>query len=204
MGQASDAQYLERLNIVQDNIFSKLWTVDKKYAWTYYVSDLVKDQEEYTLPMEFVDQLKRYPWLKRLLKVYVDYGNWYKRAKIYSDTAIENYSKEEPIASNIDGSIFLYPTPTEDKEGWIRLEWTYIPYPVKIDDESEDLKLPREYHDLYVLWLNKLAFTSKQLYDKEWIMEQKYQFRLEQLLREWVRDIDSAYMEQTPDLSYFE
>lgn len=37
-GQVSDAEYLERLNIVQDNIFSKLGTVNKKYAWTYYES----------------------------------------------------------------------------------------------------------------------------------------------------------------------
>jgi hypothetical protein len=57
---------------------------------------------------------------------------------------------------------------------------------------------------LYIYGMNKFAFASKQLFDKEWLMEQKYQFRLEQLLREWARDIDSAYMEQIPDLSYFE
>jgi len=104
----------------------------------------------------------------------------------------------------IDNSFFSYPAPYQSKADAIRTEGTYIPYPLELTDEDEDIKLAREYHDLYIYGMNKFAFASKQLFDKEWLMEQKYQFRLEQLLREWARDIDSAYMEQIPDLSYFE
>ena len=60
---------LDDLNIIQDNIFSELGTKQKKYAWTYWHSDLVADQEEYRLPEE--DLQNNYPQLQRLTKIYV-------------------------------------------------------------------------------------------------------------------------------------
>mgnify|MGYP003581758195 CR=1 FL=1 len=206
-GQVSDAEYLERLNIVQDNIFSKLGTVNKLYAWTFYTSDSVAYQNEYTLARETIDPSGSYPKLKRLLRVFVDYKDGYKKAKVYTEAPFDVLDYKDynnPIAINMDDSFFIYPAPYQSKADAIRIEGTYIPYPLELTDEDEDIKLAREYHDLYIYGMNKFAFASKQLFDKEWLMEQKYQFRLEQLLREWARDIDSAYMEQIPDLSYFE
>ena len=56
-----------------------------------------------------------------------------------------------PIAINMDDSFFIYPAPYQSKADAIRTEGTYIPYPLELTDEDEDIKLARVSRLVY-LW----------------------------------------------------
>lgn len=207
VSQADDETMLEWLNIVQNKIFSKLATVDKKYTWDIYTDNTVAYQNEYTIPREIMSWPNIHERMKRLLKVFVIYKNVPVRVRLYEELPfpVANYKDyNNPVWLLADGSVFIYPSPYADRVDSIRFEGTYMPYPLKFTDTEDDIKLAPEYHDLYLYWLNQYAFAAKQLFDKEWLMQEKYHLRLDQLLREWMRDIQDHYTEILPDLSYFE
>lgn len=92
--------------------------------------------------------------MKRLLKAYIKYKNDFVRIKIYNDLpfpVVDYRDYNNPVALIADGSLFVYPGPYADKVDAIRFEGTYMPYELKLTDEECDIKLAREYHNLYVL-----------------------------------------------------
>jgi hypothetical protein len=72
VGQKSDVDMLADLNLVQDDIFSKLSTKDKKYAWNQFYpspNTTIAGQSEYNLPMVETG----FTGLKRVFRVDVKY-----------------------------------------------------------------------------------------------------------------------------------
>ena len=193
--QKTDQQMLNDLNIIQDNIFSQLGTVNKLYAWTYWNTDTVAGQEEYKLPVE--DIQNNYPWLKRLLKVYIDYGNWYQKAQIYSDPqdfkAHIWWVSGQPIVMQADWSLFFNPAPKQAIIWGIKVEWTYRPLPLLITDTTEDIKLAPEYHDVYLMWLNKMNYEDKQLFNEAQLWDNKFILKMREIIEQWWQDVDWPY-----------
>lgn len=199
--QINDTDYLDYLNIVYKEIFSRLVVNSKKYTRQTYGATLVANQSEYTYPLPSVSVT----WLKSLLDVYIDYGDWEVKAKIY-DTFIgwldEYTDKQNPVAITRDWSVFLYPTPIAT---WsIRIEWKYIPIDLTTTTTSSNIKLASEYHEILIMWLNIYIFWEKQLYEKQWVQRQMFEEWIKRMQMEWAMETESWYTEQLPDLSSHE
>ena len=194
--QKNDSNMLADLNTIQDNIFSVLWSSDKRYAWTNWTGDLVANQSEYAQPLE--DLVNNYPGMRRLLKIFINYWKWLKKATIYSelpDFSNIHYDTENPIAVQRDWSFFFYPTPSQNLVDWFVVEWTYRPLPLSLSDTSEDIKLAPEYHDILLCWLNKSNYEDKQLRQEAQMREQKYEVKLAKMIEQWAMDYDWPYEE---------
>jgi hypothetical protein len=197
--QISDNDYLTYLNIVYKDIFSRLSTASKKYTWQTYVTDVVADQTEYTIPAPVSTQT----WLKLVLDVFY---KW-EKIKIYDSDIRDNETVAEyvkPYGIIRDWSIFIYPTPKEDIEWWLRMEWKYIPLDLELTDTETYIKLPAEYHNVMVKWLNSYVFGEKQVFDKQQLRENAYLWAIQQIMTEWSFENESAYHVEDADLSFLE
>ena len=198
--QISDNDYLTYLNIIYKDVFSRLSVNSKKYTWQTYTTDLVAWQSEYIVPQPTDSQT----WLKLVLDVFLND----EKLKVY-DTNIDNTIYKEktqirPYAILRDWSIFIYPTPTTDTTGWLRLEWKYIPMDLELLNDDSYIKLPAEYHNVLVKWLNSLVFGEKHIFDKQQLWEQYYLWAIQQIQTEWSFENESGYEVIDPDLSFLE
>ena len=197
--QISDNDYLTYLNIVYKDIFSRLSTASKKYTWQTYTTDVVADQTEYTIPAPVSNQT----WLKLVLDVFY---KW-EKIKIYDSDIRDNETVAEyvkPYGIIRDWSIFIYPTPKENIEWWLRMEWKYIPLDLELTDTETYIKLPAEYHNVMVKWLNSYVFGEKQVFDKQQLRENAYLWAIQQIMTEWSFENESAYHVEDADLSFLE
>ena len=203
--QISDVDYLDYLNIVYKDIFSRLTVNSKKYTRQTANIDLVANQSEYTIPALVVAD-----WttgLKKVVNIYVNYGNWEVEAKIHNTTSIDtaDYTDEStPYAINRDGSVFIYPAPTANVTAWLRIEWSYIPLDLELLTASANIKLQPEYHDIMINGINGYVFGEKRLFDKQIMQKQMYDEWIKMMKTEWAMDIESAYIEEEADFSSLE
>lgn len=196
--QVSDASYLEYLNIIYWDIFSRLSTKSKKYARDLYSpTAIVSGQNEYTLPKEDISESET--GLKRVLRVDVKYTSTSNRVKcwVYDSSPIQTEltdydNKEAPIVIQRDWSYFIYPALTDT--GWsIRVEWAYMPLPLTLATTSKSIKLKNEYHDVMINWINMYVFGEKQLFDKQQLMKGLYEEWVAKIISEWAMDMESGY-----------
>lgn len=204
VGQKTDADVLSYLNIVYSDIFSRLSTKNKKYAWTYYSGDTVVWQNEYTIPKEVIADNE--PKMKRVLKVEVKYETEYKKAKIYDTSPFQNESEyddyDNPIAIQRDWSLFIFPAPLQAVSDGIKVEWQYIPLPLTLVTTSDNIKLQSEYHWTLIFGLNMWLFWDKQLFDKQALMKQAYEQEVLKIIMEWWNDSDWPYEVKIEDIIY--
>lgn len=191
-GQISDADYLNYLNIIYKDIFSRLAVNSKKYTWQTYTTDVVAGQSEYIIPQPSNTQT----WLKLILDCFYKHEWKDKRIPIYDSSINIDYEinkNKKPYWVLRDGSIFIYPIPDKDIEWWLRLEWKYIPLELALSTTSDEIKLASEYHNILVKWLNSLVFWEKQVFDKQQLWESYYQQAIQQMQTEWCFDNESFY-----------
>ena len=123
--------------------------INKKYFYNIFTANLVDDQSEYSIPEWALDVLR--------VERYIEWV-WYKELA-RNDVRWQNSTYPESITDDnyyefIDNSIFLYPTPTEAVEDWLKVEATIRLDDLAIDSEETDI-FPRHkelisYHD--ILW----------------------------------------------------
>ena len=201
--QISDSAYLDYLNIIYKDIFSRLSVNSKKYTWQTYTTDVVAWQSEYIIPQPSNTQT----WLKLILDCFYKHENKDKRIPIYDATIRTDYEvnkNKEPYWVLRDGSIFIYPVPNTNIENWLRLEWKYIPLDLALATTSDEIKLAPEYHNILVKWLNSLVFWEKQVFDKQQLWEWYYQQAIKQMQTEWCFENESFYHVQDPYLWFLE
>lgn len=198
--QISDNDYLTYLNIVYKDVFSRLSVNSKKYTWQTYTTDIVAWQSEYIVPWPTDSQT----WLKLVLDVFLND----EKIKVYDTNIDDTIYKEKiqvrPYAILRDWSVFIYPRPTTDITAWLRMEWKYIPMDLELTDDEDNVKLPAEYHNVLVKWLNSLVFGEKQIFDKQQLWEQYYLWAIQQIQTEWSFENESGYNAEDPDLSFLE
>ena len=201
--QIADADYLTYLNIIYKDIFSRLSVNSKKYTWQTYTTDVIAWQSEYIIPQPSDNQT----WLKLILDCFYIHEWKDKRIPIYDASINIDYEinkNKEPYGVIRDGSIFLYPTPTENITAWLRLEGKYIPLDLTLTNTSDEIKLAPEYHNILVKWLNSLVFWEKQLFDKQQLMEQEYNQAISRMQTEWSMENESFYHVIDPYLWFLE
>ena len=202
-GQISDEAYLDYLNIIYKDIFSRLSVNSKKYTWQSYTTDVVAWQSEYIIPQPSDTQT----WLKLILDCFYKHENKDKRIPIYDATIRVDYTvnkNKEPYWVLRDWSIFIYPVPETSIEKWLRLEWKYIPLDLTLANTSDEIKLAPEYHNILVKWLNSLVFGEKQVFDKQQLWESYYQQAIQQMQTEWCFDNESFYHVEDAFLEFLE
>ena len=197
--QISDADYLKYLNIVYKEIFSRLSVASKKYTWQTYTTDVVAWQSEYIIPEATDEQT----WIKLVLDVFLD-G---EKIKVY-DTNIDSnvYNEKHQLQSYWilrDWSIFIYPRPTEDITAWLRVEWKYIPLDLSLTDTNDNIKLPVEYHNILVEWLNAAIFGEKQIYDKQQLWKWYYEMDIQNMIYEWGSENEDWYEDMEDPFGYY-
>ena len=188
--QISDTDYLNYLNIIYKDIFSRLSVNAKKYAWQSFVTEVNAWQSEYILPQPSEDSTG----LKLVLTAFLDWKKLplYDSSLYDSERDITNPKwNEHPYWILRDGSIFLMPIPKKD--GNLYLEWKYIPMDLELTNTSDEIKLAPEYHNIMIKWLNSLVFWAKQVYDKQQLWEWYYQQWIQQIQTEWCFENESAY-----------
>ena len=201
--QISDSAYLNYLNIIYKDIFSRLSVNAKKYTWQTYTTDVVAWQSEYIIPQPSNDQT----WLKLILDCFYKHEWKDKRIPIYDASIRIDYEvnkNKDPYWVLRDGSIFIYPVPEKAEANWLRLEWKYIPLDLALDTDSEDIKLAPEYHNILVKGLNSLVFWEKQVFDKQQLWESYYQQAIQQMQTEWCFDNESFYHVEDAFLEFLE
>ena len=112
-GQISDSDYLDYLNIVYKDVFSRLSVNSKKYTRQTYTTDVIAGQQEYIIPQPSNTQTG----LKLLLDCFYIHEGKDRRIPLYDTNTSINYHVNEnhkPYCVYRDGSVFLYPTPTEN------------------------------------------------------------------------------------------
>lgn len=195
--QVTDERYLEKLNIVYKELFSKLATASKKYTRQTYSTDVVANQTEYILPSHTEDQTG----IKLIMDVFY---NGEKINIFDSDRRItETESDYKPPYWVVrDWSIFIYPTPTENITNWLRIEWKYIPLDLQLTDTDSEIKLSVEYHDILVKWLNAAIFGEKQIYDKQQLWKWYYEADIQNMIVEWGSEREDWYVDMEDELWY--
>ena len=199
--QISDTDYLNYLNIIYKDIFSRLSVNAKKYAWQSFVTEVNAWQSEYILPQPSEDSTG----LKLVLTAFLDW----KKLPLYDSSLYDSERDitnpkvyEHPYWILRDGSIFLIPIPKKD--GNLYLEWKYIPMDLELTNTSDEIKLAPEYHNIMIKWLNSLVFWAKQVYDKQQLWEWYYQQWVQQIQTEWCFENESAYHVEDPYLWFLE
>ena len=199
--QISDTDYLNYLNIIYKDIFSRLSVNAKKYAWQSFITEVNAGQSEYILPQPSEDSTG----LKLVLTAFLDWKKLplYDSSLYDSERDITNPKwNEKPYWILRDGSIFLIPIPKKD--GNLYLEWKYIPMDLELTNTSDEIKLAPEYHNIMIKWLNSLIFWAKQVYDKQQLWEWYYQQWIQQIQTEWCFENESAYHVIDPYLWFLE
>lgn len=190
--QITDVYYLDYLNIVYKDVFSRLTVNDKKYTWQRYTGNLVANQIEYTIPAP----TSVLTGLKKILNIYINYWDWEIEAKIYNtaqwnDSEYNDYNN--PYVIKQDGSMFIYPKPLANVIWWFRTEWTYIPLDLTLLTASASIKLASEYHDVMINGLNAYIFGEKQQFDRQQLQKWFYDEWMLRIQTEWAMDIESWY-----------
>ena len=190
-GQKSDTLILTDLNTVYKDVFSRLATKNKKYARQTYKTTPIVGQNEYQIPERDTIQTG----LKRLLQVSIVYETGQDPINceiVDSSKPIDSLylDYEKPYVIERDGSIFLYPTPTQAVTNWLVVEWQYVPLDLESTTESSQIKLEDEYHYILLYGLNMWNWWDKQLLDKEQLARQSYELAIAKMVDEWGEDID--------------
>lgn len=205
VSQISDDEMVDNLNIVRDEVFSALNAGAKRITRQTYNADTVAGQNEYTIPSADVSDTG----LSRMLTVAIKYNENdvlipVKLHLSWSPIDSEYDDYDHPYCVNRDDSIFVYPAPTANISWALVVEGNYQPLPVTISSTLAQIKLPKERLDILLYWLLAWTFWYKLLIDKEAYYTNKYQDKLNKMMKELWSDIDDAYKEQLPDLSYLE
>ena len=197
--QKTDVKMLEDLNLVYQEIFSRLNAISKKYTWQTYRSTTIAGQSEYKIPV--ADSVET--GLKRVLNVMVKYKSSedYRQCKMYdSSTRIDSLyvDSENPYCIVRDDSVFIYPAPTEVVTDWVVAEWQYQPFNLELTTESKYIKLKSEHHDILIAGLNARTFGDKQLFDKQAQSKALFEEWMKRMEREWWMDMESWYISEEP------
>ena len=199
--QIADADYLNYLNIIYKDIFSRLSVNSRKYARDSFTTDVNAGQAEYILPQPWEDSTG----LKLVLAAFLN-G---KKIPLYDSSLYNSYQDvtdpkrhEKPYGILRDGSIFLIPIPKEDGELYV--EGKYIPLDLELTTPSDEIKLAPEYHNILVKGLNSLVFWEKQVFDKQQLRESYYLQAIQQMQTEGCFENESGYLVIDPNLSFLE
>jgi len=170
ISQYTNTEWLEDLNeVYADLVTDIIQDVNEDYFYDEFTTDLVQWQYEY----QFQAPTATTTGMNKVKELFVNYWAWYKEAsqvvnlQFPADYLAVNQDKEHPIFTIKDNSVFLYPTPTQSINEWLKANVTIIPRDLLLTDTDTDIKIQRQYHKL--LFFGLLPYVYQQI----WMLNEK-------------------------------
>jgi len=176
------------------------------YFDEYMDINLVANNAVYELPTwdSWWSYLPDYPELRKLLELSIDYtGNWkFVKADEFPDWDVQQplewYSKHTShwrpyFKFEWKSRIRLYPTPTEDVTGWLRIRYAANTPDVAATDTENDLTIPRQYIHVILMWMS--WDNAKAVNDTKNVMMFKQDYY--QAMNEMMAELSDRYIQPT-------
>lgn len=171
--QVSDAQLLTYVNIIYNKMSNKIISeVDEDYFWDEFITNLVADQNEYSLK----EATALASWMKKVTRVECKWLDTDTYKSLVAADTVSNYNTSTgKLGVNLsawdafydvkDGSIFLYPTPTANITEWLKVQ-AVITLPDLLTTDTSSSVFPRsselrEYHYLLSVWAKQFIYASQ-------------------------------------------
>ncbi len=200
----SDTQLLDYLNLVYVDLVNSITTINENFFYDNYITNIVSEQNEYSLPDE----------LKKILCVSIKYSTNDDFIKLQEknfsslnqDTQYykSNQSKSGAFFVIADNSIFVYPCPEKDVLDWLKIDWISKVDNLLITSSEIDIKLPKEYHNILILWLKQYIYSGLWKDEKSYNSKQFYEQEKSKMLTELSDRNYSILQWEFVDLSVFE
>ena len=153
---------LNFLNRARRDIFNEIRKVNDFFFFNYYsVVNSVIWQEEYTIQQ----RTSTLSWIPKVIWVSIKYNNSYdfKKARLENINNLTqdlswyktNQSNQDPFYLVLDKSIFIFPAPTENIEGSIKIYGITDLPDVTISWDENDIGIPLEFAHLLPLMMKK-------------------------------------------------
>ena len=171
--QVGATQWLQFLNIVYRGLANRIVAeVDEGFFWDTFTTDTVVDQNEYPLPIP----TSTATWIKKVTRVEVKYLSADSYKTLINADTIQNYDKSDvytqenqstqtPFFDLRDGSIFIYPKPTEAITGGLKVSGitTVIDLlawwaETSVFPRNQDL---RDFHHILAIWMKQYIYAFK-------------------------------------------
>jgi len=187
--QYTDAQMLDDLNVVKDNLWTSLISIANEwYGWQKWTTNLVAGQWEYTtaeitsttewtLKLDWVSVCyngKMYDWTTNLIYIpckLVPYNSLKYDWSYYENTQ----DATQPIYTVKDNSYMIAPLPKTTIGNGIQLTWVrnLVDYTLS----TTDLKIPLNYQEILVDGLWPYCYSQKVMKQEEIQARQEYERR---------------------------
>jgi len=207
----SDATLATYLDIAHKKIYKKIVNLDKNYFWQRWTSNLVANQQEYTLALPTSPVF----WQWSIEKIGIKYNSTdedYINVTIRTWDELEydaswyeaNQDSDSPFAIISDKSIFIFPTPTDNSVWWLKLEWSRRPFEITPASNEDNFLCPIEYHHVIVMGAISYALNQRSQEQESNNAIQVFDKELDEMLYDISsRDTTVVKWEQQ-DLSYLE
>lgn len=202
--QYTDAQAEEDMNIVQEDIANTIITeVWEDFFWDIFTTDLVQNQNEYTLP----SNMYKLNWVSILWSSasteYTKLDTKYPYTEARDISTYENtWDKFYYIA---DWSVFIYPKPTENIVWWLKLYWIKeINNITKTSAETDILnwRIPTKFHYLIAHWMLEYIYQQRGMLNEANVARNKYLAERSKLVEYLWDRLDVILVWSNPNLDY--
>jgi len=177
--QMPNATLIDYLNIIYWKVANRIITsIDEDFFWDEFLTDSVVWQNEYV--MEIADSTT--PWMKKIQRVEMKWAStdtyntlvWVDTLSNYPTSVGDlntNLSTEQAFYDIKDGSLFIYPSPSEVVANWIKVQAVITLVDLAVD-WLENTIFPtnqelREYHYLLATWIKQYIYSS------QWLINEK-------------------------------
>lgn len=171
-GQYSDANALIDLNEVYQIIVGALINrVQEDFFLEIVQQDLTTAVNEYVITnIEYPDTtIVKIDKVSKIGIKYATTDTYYESARFIAPSDLvqddewykDNIPKSAPVFTIRDQSVFVYPVPDATVTNWIKLHCLYRPIDLVLAWLEDDIKLPRQYHDLLDIWMKQYIYTAQ-------------------------------------------
>lgn len=211
LGYVDSYQYLDAdaeldMNIVQEEIASAIITeIWEDFFWEIFFTDLIDWQNEYNLPSNSNKLLSLSYLPNSTTTVYRKLDTKYPY-ELPNDISYYETSWDE-FYYIADGSIFIYPKPTDNITDWLKLYWIKNLNTIsKTSTESEILnwKIPAKYHHIISLWMLEFIYRWQWNLQYAWEARNRYLSERSKLIEFLWDRVATQLIWWLPNLNYFE
>ncbi len=204
----SDSQILDYVNMAYQDLINSIANINENYFFETYLTDMIGGENNYLFPLSNSLQA-----IKKIVSISVKYNEtdeYYTKVRennfgnLPGDVSYyeQNQSVLDPFFVIAGEWIFLYPTPQATVNDWVKIEWILNLDDLSLESSGLDIKIPKEYHYIIVIWakiyifnaLGKIAEKNDALND--------YELQKGKMLEYFTDKSISPVQWNIPDLSY--
>jgi len=177
-------------------------------------TNLIANQNTYDLPTWTSDSTT-IPWIdqfRSILQVFIKFSDEQKRnfATPMSPTLNENddeYNSKnittiKPHFELVNNKIIIYPTPTQNVNNWLSIDFQVMKKDYTLTDDENDLPFPRQDITPVLHKMRVYIFTARWKYQEKADAEADYEKAIKKIFISLSNIYNSPAVEQIPNLSF--